>query len=69
MNDQQALYSVSPQLIERKCGGWLAITPRGWPLSIGVCGDTKDAAKVEFEAALLRWSQIDLTLTGQACGK
>ena len=61
MNDQQALYAVKPQLVERKCGGWLAITPRGWPLSIGVTAETNAEAKREFEAALDRWSKIKET--------
>jgi hypothetical protein len=58
MNEEEDLYNVKPQLIERKCGGWLAITPRGCPLSIGVTADTDVEAKREFEAAIDRWSKI-----------
>lgn len=61
MNDEPALYGVKPELIERKCGGWLAVTPRGWPLSIGVTAATNADAKREFEAALDRWSKIKET--------
>ena len=61
MNDEPALYSVKPQLVERKCGGWLAITPRGWPLSIGVTAETDTEARRGFEAALDRWSKIKET--------
>lgn len=58
--DEKALYLVEPKLVERACGGWLAITPRGWPLSVGVCGVTLEAARNDFAAALSRWSAIDL---------
>ena len=67
MNEQAAIYHVSPQLIARKCGGWLAVTPRGWPLSIGVEGETQELAQQRFDEALARWSRITLTLPGQAC--
>jgi hypothetical protein len=57
MNDP-ALYLVEPVLIERRCGGWLAITPRGWPLGIGVTADTRDAAVMQFREMLERWKHI-----------
>ena len=60
MNDQPALYDVSPVLAERKCGGWMAFSPRGWPLGIAVCADTEANAKAEFRAALSRWADIHL---------
>ena len=58
INDDPAIYSVQPVLISRRCGGWLAITPRGWPISIGVTADTEAEARREFEVALDRWSKI-----------
>lgn len=58
MNNDPALYGVKPELIERHCGGWLAVTPRGWPLSIGVTADTESDAIKEFEVALDRWYRI-----------
>ena len=61
MDDEAALYSVKPHLIERECGGWLAVTPRGWPLSIGVTAETNAEAKRIFEVALDRWSKIKET--------
>lgn len=59
MDNQPEIYAVKPVLIERECGGWLAITPRGWPLSIGVTAPTSGEAEQEFSAALDRWSKIE----------
>ena len=61
MNDDPAMYAVKPHLIERECGGWLAITPRGWPLSIGVTAESEAGARKEFAAALERWLKIKET--------
>jgi len=58
MNEQPAIYAVKPVLIKRAGGGWLAITPRGWPLSIGVIAETNEAARRQFDNALRRWSAI-----------
>lgn len=55
----QALYQVRPVLRKRHCGGWLATTPQGWPLGIGVTADTEEEAVREFEATLKRWSEIE----------
>lgn len=68
MSHQTDLYRVQPWVIARNCGGWLAVTPRGWPLSIGVIADTEEAVKEKFAASLARWESIDLGLTNQACG-
>ena len=61
----EALYLVKPVLMERHCGGWLAITPRGWPLAIGVTGDTEEEARRAFDAALERWSRIPYITDGE----
>lgn len=58
MIDQPALYAVEPDLVERACGGWLAVTPRGWPISVGVTATSRDAAALEFKAALARWAAV-----------
>ena len=47
-----------PRLIERMCGGWLAVSPRGSSLKIGVMGDTEDAARGAFAAAIQQWRTI-----------
>jgi len=66
--DDPAIYTVKPVLVARKCGGWLATTPNGWPLCIGVTAETAEGAEQEFSAALSRWAAIPLSLTDQACG-
>lgn len=58
MGANQALFQVGPVLIERRCGGWLAITPRGWPLGIGVTAETKAAAEKKFQEELERFAKI-----------
>lgn len=58
MGDQPAIYTVRPVLIERACGGWMAVTPRGWPLSVGVTAVTVAAVELAFEEAMERWSKI-----------
>ena len=61
MNNDPALYAVKPHLVERKCGGWLAITPRGWPLSVGVTAESESEARKKFAETLERWSKIKET--------
>lgn len=69
MDDIAALYRVEPRLIARNGGGWIAVTPRGWPLAVGVIAESQDAACRAFEAALQRWRRIKLLgLADQACG-
>ena len=58
MDENHAIFTVGPVLIERRCGGWLAITPRGWPLGIGVTANTKAEAEKTFRDELNRFSQI-----------
>ena len=58
MGANHALFDVVPVLIERRCGGWLAITPRGWPLGIGVTAKTKAEAEKKFQEELMRFSKI-----------
>lgn len=47
-----------PVLIERKCGGWLATTPRGYRLQIGVLGDSEDQARVNLFNSLEKWKAL-----------
>ena len=58
MQMNHATFMVSPILIERRCGGWLAITPRGWPLGIGVTAQTKTDAEKKFQEEMRRFSTI-----------
>lgn len=65
MGNDPAIYSVKPQIIERVRGGWMAITPRGWPLSIGVMADSEAEARAAFDAELLRWAKIGVDENGK----
>lgn len=47
-----------PNLIHRRCGGWLAVSPRSEPIKIGVTADTRDDAICMFIASLERWRLI-----------
>jgi hypothetical protein len=58
MSTNQEIFAVEPVLIERRCGGWLAVTPRGWPLGIGVTAESKSAAEQAFREELKRFSEI-----------
>jgi hypothetical protein len=41
---------VIPRVIHRVCGGYLAISPDGCALGIGVTADTEEEVLVEFAA-------------------
>lgn len=60
MIDQEGFYHVQPVLIARLCGGWLAKTPVGWPLAIGVGAESEIDAKRLFSEALARWRSIKI---------
>ena len=44
--------AVTPIVIARECGGFLAVSPVGFRLQIGVEGDTEEEARHTFEARL-----------------
>ena len=58
MRQNQALSAVDPVVVQRPCGGWLATTPQGWPLGVGVTADTKASAERKFREELDRLSRI-----------
>ena len=45
---------VEPVLIERACGGWLAVSPRHYSLKIAVREVRRDEALVAYSAAFNR---------------
>ena len=49
---------VLPNLIKRRCGGWLAISPRNEGLKIGVLDETREKACEKYRASLLRWKSF-----------
>ena len=48
---------IQPHITSRVSGGWLAATPQGAVLSIGVTGDTEQDAKKRFYDTLDKWAQ------------
>jgi hypothetical protein len=47
---------VEAVLVERQCGGWLAVSAPGAVLRIGVEGISKEDAGERFVAAVRRWT-------------
>jgi hypothetical protein len=46
---------IEPIISARRCGGWLATTPNGAPISVGVTGETEAEARSAFRTAMERW--------------
>jgi hypothetical protein len=57
---------VIPRLIERANGGWLAVSPRGCSLQIGVTADNEEDARAEFRTAFDQWRDMLNRDTGPA---
>lgn len=49
---------IRPRLIQRKIGGWMAISPHNSGITIGVDADTKDEAIEQFRSMFSRWLEI-----------
>lgn len=49
---------ISPRLIQRARGGWLAVTPDNARLRLGVTAPTENEAREEFSRAIERWTEI-----------
>lgn len=47
--------SEMPRLVQRQCGGWLALAPRGVSLRIGVWADSEEAAREKYRTAVEGW--------------
>ena len=46
-----------PRLIERHCGGWLAVSGRDDPVQIGVEAPTREEAITLFNEHRARWEE------------
>ena len=55
---QEWFDTVEPNLVRRKNGGWLAISPPGSPLGIGVEAWNVENAKNRFRRELLEWHTL-----------
>jgi hypothetical protein len=59
MNDTiREATEISPKIVPRQCGGWLALAPRTALFRIGVTAETEDAAKEKFRTVYSRWIEI-----------
>lgn len=47
-----------PVIINRKNGGYLAVSPDDSPIRIGVAAATEDAARSDFHEAMERWELL-----------
>jgi predicted RNase H-like HicB family nuclease len=47
---------IRPRLIERECGGWLAVSPPEAALQIGVTGKSEAEAVRAYTQALRLWT-------------
>ena len=49
---------MQPRILERFCGGWLAVSPTNATLRIGVTASSKEGALKAFSLAAKRWADI-----------
>ena len=49
---------ITPDLVRRTGGGWLAIAPKDAIITIGVTAATEDEAREKFRSVLRRWLEI-----------
>lgn len=49
---------ISPQMVRRSGGGWLAKAQKGAILSLGVTAATEEQAREKFRSAINRWVEI-----------
>lgn len=57
MNRQKIFCQIEPQLIERRCGGWLAVSPRSVAIRIGATGKSEAEARSNFAALVHAWEK------------
>jgi hypothetical protein len=49
---------ISPHLIRRTGGGWLAIAPKNAKIANGVAASTEELAREKFSSVFHRWLEI-----------
>jgi hypothetical protein len=64
--EAEQVTTLEPRLIERRNGGWLAVTEDDSPVRVGVVGDTETEARERFREALARWRTAYERLNGVA---
>ena len=58
MNPSDRISPAQPEVIERSCGGWLAVAPNGSCFSMGVTAPTEAEARTKFGYVFARWLEI-----------
>lgn len=51
----KSIMNVQPELLERRCGGWLGLSPRSVPIRIGVTGSTKEDVTARYFLSIRKW--------------
>lgn len=54
----ERITDIRPELIRRRSGGWLAVSPRGAGLCLGVTAPTEAEAREKFGFTFSRWLEI-----------
>ena len=54
--DMTREHTIHPQVIERQCDDWLAVTPKGCPVRIGAAGSTEELSPEQFAQLIGRWA-------------
>lgn len=49
---------IAPEVRERQCGGWIAVSRGAAEIKIGVTAETEEGARTAFREALSRWERI-----------
>ncbi len=49
---------IEPELMQRRCGGWLAGSPSHVPLRFAVTADTEAEARDKFRSSLDSWVSL-----------
>lgn len=62
----QRISDVAPTLVQRQCGGWLALSSRGDALKIGVTDESEEGARTKYGTARAGWVAM---LEGEAVGE
>ena len=53
------IQGIQPRVTERANGlGWVAASPAGAPIQIGVWNQSREGASEDFKEALKRWARI-----------
>jgi len=58
MDTEEETFGRNPALLQRACGGWLAVSDSNDPLQIGVAAPTRDQAEALFTTSHTRWTSL-----------